>query len=385
MNSIINNTILFKFLFIYLLIQISKCANLPGSWPPLDKPPPTSSAYTALVDLKKVPNAAVRSSSDSCPNTGSDPYCTWSCTNCIRNQTDYITCPNSGDWGLTFDDGPSPYTPALLDFLDAHNIKATFFVVGSRVVENPDILQRAYKSGHQIGVHTWSHPSLTTQSTEQVIAELQWTADVIKAAIGVTPKYMRPPFGDYDDRIRSICDQLGYKIVIWDRDTNDWLSDGDKSFNLNWVEGNFTQWVKEGGKAGHISLEHDLYSGAAAQGPKVVPILTTAGYNIKPVGTCLGTDSFYKESNTTLPVSSNSSSTPTNTLNTLPTNTNAPINQLNNPKTQSTPPSTPSSSLSQSTSLPAGKKSLAIKSSNFDHFLWSIIIGAILFNSAFIL
>ncbi|CAG8709623.1 17314_t:CDS:2, partial [Dentiscutata erythropus] len=342
---------------------------LPGSWPPLDKPPPITANYTALVNLNQVPKAPVRPSSDSCPDSSSDPYCTWSCTNCVRNKTDYTTCPNSQDWGLTFDDGPSPYTPALLDYLDAHNIKVTFFVVGSRVVENPDTLIRAYKSGHQIGVHTWSHPSLTTQSNEQVISELQWTAAAIKAAIGVTPKYMRPPYGDYDDRIRSISDQLGYKIVIWDKDTNDWLSDGDKTFNLQWVESNFTQWVKEG-KSGHISLEHDLYKGAAEQGPLVIPIVTNANYNIKPVGTCLGAQSFYLEENTTIPVSPNSTTPAISS----PTNSYAPINLPPNPKSPDTPTPSSSSSLSKSTSLPFGKTSLAIKSNNFDHFLWSIII-----------
>ncbi|CAG8790592.1 19800_t:CDS:1, partial [Racocetra fulgida] len=82
-------------------------------------------------------------------------------------------------------------------------------------------------------------------SNEQVIAELQWTAKIIKNVTGVTPLYMRPPFGDYDDRIRSICTQLGYKVVIWDKDTNDWLSADDRTFQMSWVEGNFTQWVGE--------------------------------------------------------------------------------------------------------------------------------------------
>ncbi|CAG8773756.1 10766_t:CDS:1, partial [Acaulospora colombiana] len=101
---------------------------------------------------------------------------------------------------------------------------------------------RRNPTGHQLGVHTWSHTALTTQSNEEIIAEMQWTAAVIKNAVGVTPTYMRPPFGDMDDRVRGIVTQLGYKVTIWDKDTNDWLSGDDPSFNLNWIPDNFTEW-----------------------------------------------------------------------------------------------------------------------------------------------
>ncbi|CAG8809041.1 897_t:CDS:2, partial [Racocetra persica] len=284
--------------------------QLQGEWPPIDKPPTILSKHLQKVDLTKVANAPVRTSTTDC--SGDDQYCYWSCTNCIRNDTDVITCPNADDWGLSLDDGPSENTPDILTFLDAQNIKVTFFVVGSRVYEHPEILQRAFKAGHQIGVHTWSHRSLTTQTTEQIIAELEWTADAIVAAIGVRPKYMRPPFGDYDDRIRDICKQLGYKVVIWDRDTNDWLSDEGASFQASWIEANFTQWVKEPSNTGHISLQHDLYKVAAAQVPKVIPILSNGGFKIKQVGTCLGDNSFYQGNVTTPEQTSTSVNQPTN-------------------------------------------------------------------------
>ncbi|CAG8650814.1 11968_t:CDS:2, partial [Gigaspora rosea] len=255
-------------------------------WPAVDTPPPNRSDFTALVDMSKVANASTRSLNDInanvCPST--DTYCWWTCSGCVRNDSDVIYCPTVRDWGLTFDDGPSSFTTTLLDFLDRVGVKVTFFVVGSRVVENPQILQRIVRS---VGIHTWSHQYLTSQSTEQVIAELQWTAEIIKNVSGVTPKYMRPPFGDVDDRVRNICTQLGYKVVIWDMDTNDWLSDGNPSFQMSWVEGNFTQWVRQSSTTGHISLEHDLYNQTAAQGPLVVPILQNASFNIKPVADCL--------------------------------------------------------------------------------------------------
>ncbi|CAB4375904.1 unnamed protein product [Rhizophagus irregularis] len=273
-------------------------AQLPGNWPPVDKPPPVNDEWTKLVDMSQVPKAPISKVAGDCGAT--DNFCNWSCTTCVRtNTTDIIQCPGKTDWGLSFDDGPTEFTPPLLDYLNSQNVKLTFFVIGSRVIENPDTLKNEFAAGHQIGVHTWSHTALTTQSNEEIIAEIKWTELAIKTAIGVTPKYMRPPYGDVDDRVRSILSQLGYKIVIWDKDTNDWMSGEDKNFQVSWVEGNFTEWVKEDDPTGHISLEHDLYKPSAEQGPLVVPIVQGAGFTIKPVAQCVGDTQPYLESTNT--------------------------------------------------------------------------------------
>ncbi|CAG8626920.1 10172_t:CDS:2 [Paraglomus brasilianum] len=279
-----------------LALSVLSTADLAGDWPPLDQPPPMKPEWAALVDKKKVPNAPVqKKAAGDCKKA--QAFCNWSCDNCVREESDFTVCPNSGDWGITYDDGPSPSTPALLDFLDKTNTKATFFVVGSRVVENPEILKRAFDAGHQIAMHTWSHPALTTQTTDQIIAEIKWTEEAIKAAIGVTPVFARPPFGDYDDRVRSILTQLGYKIVIWDVDTFDWLSDGNPNYNPALITGNATAGAKDKSK-GHISLEHDLYPVAAKTAPRVIEIVKNAGFNVKPVSVCVGAKP-YKEDSTT--------------------------------------------------------------------------------------
>ncbi|RIB28244.1 Carbohydrate Esterase Family 4 protein [Gigaspora rosea] len=316
--------------------------------------------------MSKVANASTRSLNDInanvCPST--DTYCWWTCSGCVRNDSDVIYCPTVRDWGLTFDDGPSSFTTTLLDFLDRVGVKVTFFVVGSRVVENPQILQRIVRSGHQVGIHTWSHQYLTSQSTEQVIAELQWTAEIIKNVSGVTPKYMRPPFGDVDDRVRNICTQLGYKVVIWDMDTNDWLSDGNPSFQMSWVEGNFTQWVRQSSTTGHISLEHDLYNQTAAQGPLVVPILQNASFNIKPVADCLGFPGiYYKENSTT---TTTATPTPTPTPQAVPPPDNVPDSSQNGVSQDST-----SQNSNPTTSL-------ALKNSYYFSYIWSFILATVL-------
>src|SRR6266540_4162629 len=107
--------------------------------------------------------------------------------------------------------------------------------------------------GHQIGSHTWSHTPLTTQTTEQIIAEVKWTEQAIKQAVNLTPRWFRPPQGDFDDRVRGILTQLGYKVALWVLDTFDWHSNSDPTYNLDWIPGNFSVWVKNTtSSVGHI-------------------------------------------------------------------------------------------------------------------------------------
>jgi peptidoglycan/xylan/chitin deacetylase (PgdA/CDA1 family) len=261
-------------------------AVLPGTWPPIDQPPPMKPEWEKLVDRKKIPKAPVQTTqAGDCSKAAQ--FCYWSCNNCVRNASDVVTCPNDKDWAVSYDDGPSDYTAALLDFLKSTGTKATFAVVGSRVYERPELVQRMKDEGHEIVVHTWSHPALATVSTERIIAEVKWTEEAIKAAVGLTPKFMRPPRGDYDDRVRNIVTQLGYKILLWDRDTFDWMSNDDPNFRPEWITGNFSKWVTDDTK-GHMSLEHDLYKIGAENAPAAIKILRDNGYTIKPVSVCTG-------------------------------------------------------------------------------------------------
>ncbi|CAG8661530.1 485_t:CDS:2 [Dentiscutata erythropus] len=309
---------------ILYMLASTATSLLPGNWPQADVPPAVNPDFVKQVDLSKIRKVPTNPVPPICNGTANDPFCYWTCTKCSRPDTDVVTCPNQLDWGLSFDDGPTEvFTNTLLDYLETQNVKVTFFAIGSRVIQNPQVLQKAFKAGHQIGVHTWSHPSLTNSTTEQIITELKWTETAIKAAVNVTPKYFRPPFGDYDDRVRDIATQLGYKVAIWDLDTNDWMSQAYPNFDLTWIEGNFTQWVNDPNLAntGHISLEHDLYEQTAARVPLVVPILKTAKYNIKPIASCIGDDHPYQENVLLSPSSPSSASSPAAT--------NSKINNVN--------------------------------------------------------
>lgn len=228
----------------------------------------------------------------------SDPArCWWSCTGCTTTK-DITQCPEPLSWGLTYDDGPGYYTSNLLDYLDEKALKATFFVVGSRAISFPAILQTQYMGQHQIAVHTWSHRPLTTLTNDQIIAELGWTKKVIKDVLGVTPNMMRPPFGDIDNRVRAISFAMGLVPVIWTRASGSTFDTDD--FNIHNgvtpVQKVLQNWQTILGKAsaldsGFIVLEHDLFqeSVEVATGYILPDALAhNPAFNIQPVISCLG-------------------------------------------------------------------------------------------------
>lgn len=252
-------------------------ANLnPSNYPPLDRVPPTDSPevlqWIAEVNATGIviPNFPPTNPGGCANNRGVDPSingtCWWTCGGCTAPY-DITECPTPLTWGLTYDDGPGFYTPNLLNYLEDHSLHTTFFSIGSRCLEFPKTLQQEYIGGHQIAVHTWSHPYLTTLSNDQIIAELGWTKKVMKDILGVTPNMMRPPYGDIDGRVRAISAAMGLTPVMWTRispgvtfDTGDFYiaSNTTTSYQViqNWeyILNNVTKLP-----TGFIVLEHDLF------------------------------------------------------------------------------------------------------------------------------
>eukprot|EP00842_Homolaphlyctis_polyrhiza_P004617 jgi/Hompol1/5156/HPOL_004176-RA len=181
-----------------------------------------------------------------------------------------------------------PLTRDLLSQLKKRGLKATFFVVGSRVVEYPDILIETYKAGHQIALHTWSHPQLTSMPNEQIVAEMIYSAKAVKQVLGITPTFMRPPFGDNDDRVRYILKKMGFTIIGWNEDSFDWI-DG-----FNTVGSRITEYAKTH-SIGTISLQHDLFQKSEPQAAGAIDGMIAGGYKPMPVGECLGVKTWYDE------------------------------------------------------------------------------------------
>ena len=121
---------------------------------------------------------------------------------------------------LTFDDGPSTATPAVLDLLKRYKVHATFFVLGGSSTWNPRLLRRVVDEGHTLGVHSWSHARFPSWS------DMRQTRNAVKAITGVTPCLFRPPYGLTNGRVVADANGLGMTSVLWSIDTNDWRLPG---------------------------------------------------------------------------------------------------------------------------------------------------------------
>ncbi|HEV1993074.1 MAG TPA: polysaccharide deacetylase family protein [Candidatus Acidoferrum sp.] len=124
---------------------------------------------------------------------------------------------------ITFDDGPNPsITPKLLDLLDRHNARATFFLIGCYVRECPELVKETVARGHLVGNHTETHPNLFRLTRREIRIELRLCHDAISNALGSPPKWFRPPFGMRNPWVIPATRELGYRTAMWTLIPGDW-------------------------------------------------------------------------------------------------------------------------------------------------------------------
>lgn len=206
-------------------------------------------------------------------------------------------CVNNGDIAITFDDGPYIYTPYLLDVLARYNVKATFFIVGSngngdidKVTQWSDIVRRTYNEGHQIASHTWSHPDLTTLSSQARRDQMYRTEEAIANIIGVFPTYMRPPYLAFDAASEADMADLGYHVVSTNLDTRDYANaTPDLIINSQRTFDEYT--AADPRSTSFIVLNHDIHRTTAyTLAEHEIQRLNSRGYRPVTVGQCLGDD-----------------------------------------------------------------------------------------------
>lgn len=168
---------------------------------------------------------------------------------------------------ITFDDGPGyKTTEKLLDGLAERNVKATFFLIGNKVEQNKEIVQRMHKEGHLIGNHTYSHVDLACVGNNSALEEIQKTNELIKSITGEDVKYIRPPFGKYNNRL--IFD-VNMTAVLWSIDPDDWKTT-DVSQVVNLVVSN--------AGCGDIILLHDIYDSSVEAALEIIDRLQDKGF-----------------------------------------------------------------------------------------------------------
>lgn len=124
---------------------------------------------------------------------------------------------------LTFDDGPNPdYTPRILDILRRKQVHATFFILGSRATQYPELVRRTYREGNEIGNHGYYHTFIVHKSKGWVERDINETDRVIQTLCGEKPRYFRPPGGILSKSDLGLVIGTGHAIAMWTLDTNDW-------------------------------------------------------------------------------------------------------------------------------------------------------------------
>lgn len=179
---------------------------------------------------------------------------------------------------LTFDDGPGKYTEKLLDILAEHDIKATFFMIGSQIDDYREVVKRMEEDGHEVAGHTWSHRQLTKLSSEEMTDQIMTTRAKIYEVTGADTTLLRPPYGSYNDKVKKVCQDLGVVMVNWSVDTLDWKNkNADKVYNA----------IMEDVEDGAIVLCHDLYDTTVEAMKRVIPELMEQGYQFVTVSELL--------------------------------------------------------------------------------------------------
>lgn len=195
-----------------------------------------------------------------------------------------FTCPKprKGVWvgarthgrklvALSFDDGPSAATPAILRALGHHKAHATFFAVGDQIRGRRAIIRRAVEEGNELGNHSTTHTPLPDH------ADIARTSHLIERATGRPPCLFRPPDGDTSPALLRDVNRLGMTTIAWDIDTGDWQDQSPADIEAR---------ALAGVHPGSIILLHD--GGGARQGTaesvsRIVSALHARGYRVVTV------------------------------------------------------------------------------------------------------
>ena len=182
---------------------------------------------------------------------------------------------------LTFDDGPHPvHTPVLLDILAQSRARATFYVIGALVRRYPEIVRRMVAEGHELGNHTWTHPTLSRLGNQRFLTEIDRTQQVIFDTVGHVPVTMRPPYGAITPRQSSmLAAERNLPTVIWSVDPQDWRRPGPSVVARRMVRG---------ARPGAIILAHDIHAPTVRAIPAVLEGLQSRGLRSVTLSELLG-------------------------------------------------------------------------------------------------
>lgn len=187
-------------------------------------------------------------------------------------------CSKNPCVALTFDDGPSDQTPQILDILQKYNVKATFFVLGKKAHDHPDIIKRQIDEGHQVGYHGWNHTAFNRLRPEQIHDELNRTDEIFRAN-NYTSRVARPPYGTLNQKSIDVLRDRNQDIILWSVDPRDWdVKDAEQIYNR----------VITASHNGAIILLHDIYPSTADAVEPIINYFQNNGFYLVTANTLLG-------------------------------------------------------------------------------------------------
>jgi len=193
--------------------------------------------------------------------------------------TDFKT--NKKQVVLTFDDGPSYlYTDKILDILKSNNVKASFFLIGSRMIEYPDLVRRISREGHSLGNHTYNHIRLDQYVGQRVDDEIAETSRVYENILGFVPKYFRPPGGRMNKTVLSTVASHKLIPIGWSINANDFLY-RDQQLDTEMIAKKVSavmSHIESQLKPGAVILMHNGNEVSLAVLPKVIAYIHSKGY-----------------------------------------------------------------------------------------------------------
>jgi len=182
--------------------------------------------------------------------------------------------PSRPEIALTFDDGPHPRdTPRLLEVLEKHHVRATFFLVGHSVEEHPDMVRQIHRYGHQLALHCYRHIPFPLEDPSTLHSQLERTRKVIAEMCVVAPesiKDLRPPYGMFTRRTASMLTEWGYRLVLWNCIPPHWMQP------VRWS----IRQVMDAASPGSVMVLHDGHG----HGRRVTEIVEAVIPRIKSLG-----------------------------------------------------------------------------------------------------
>lgn len=202
----------------------------------------------------------------------------------VETEEKRVAITLDGVWGADL-------TPQLLELFATHDLSITFFFGGYWLEEYPHVAETIFKAGHEIGNHTLTHPHLSKLTAHEIREELLKTEELIIEITGTKPRFFRPPFGDYNNRVLDVAEELGYQTIQWSIDSLDWRDPGPDVI---------VHQIKDQVFSGAIILMHNNAPDTPEALKTLIPYLLEEGYQLVPLSQLVLEDNYYIESHSGL-------------------------------------------------------------------------------------